>query len=363
MNYFIYILSETKIMVLPSRYWALISIISFVVLVAIFTRRQYQPINTSQQKTYEANKVVPVFDSGSLKATSETPNIKKNKDFPLKLSLENENVMNKQDNYQNFKNKLCELDKLRLRNLEKIDFSKQTNEQIENALQAFIMDPTDTVCKEKHRFGGDYRSFCHYLDGGKFVCMDELIYDIANNECVIFSFGIANDWTFEDTMDELGCTVYAFDPTVNFPSKRGRNITFEKLGVAAKNDTANLLDTLGTILKKYHHENRKISYLKVDIEGSELAGLPSWLSEGALKNVQQIAAEVHLRGAESSIAFFKTMQRLYFEGDYRLISYEPNGCYFNMRKKLKFYYFFEMVLKKVNQDHKVMEKNCKGLRS
>ena len=38
--------------------------------------------------------------------------------------------MNNQDNYQSFKNKLCELDKLRLRNLEKFDFSKQTNQQM-----------------------------------------------------------------------------------------------------------------------------------------------------------------------------------------------------------------------------------------
>ena len=191
--------------------------------------------------------------------------------------------------------------------------------------------------------------------------MDELIHDIENNECVIFSFGIANDWTFEDMMDGLGCTVYAFDPSVNFPSKRGRNIMFEKLGVAAKKNEANLLDTLGNILKKYHHENRKISYLKMDIEGSELTGLPSWLSEGALKNVQQIAAEVHLTGTESTIAFLKTMQRLYFKGDYRLISYEPNGCWFSNEKSQKFYNLFEIVLKKVNQDHKVMERNCEVL--
>ena len=84
--------------------------------------------------------------------------------------------------------------------------------------------------------------------------MDELIPDIANNKCVIFSFGIANGQTFEDMMDKLGCTVYVFDPSYNFPSKRGRNITFEKLVVAAKKNTANLLDTLGNILKKYHHE-------------------------------------------------------------------------------------------------------------
>ena len=84
MNYSIYILSDTKIMVLSYRYMALISIIPFVVLVAIFARPQYQPINTSQQKTYDANKVVSVLFYISLKASIEILKIKKKKSFPLK---------------------------------------------------------------------------------------------------------------------------------------------------------------------------------------------------------------------------------------------------------------------------------------
>ena len=42
----------------------------------------------------------------------------------------------------------------------------------------------------------------------------------------------------------------------------------------------------------------------------------------------------------------KTMQSLYFETDYRLISYEPNGCWHNIAGKEKFYYLSEIVLKK-----------------
>ena len=177
------------------------------------------------------------------------------------------------------------------------------------------MYPTDTGSKEKHRFRGGYPSYDRYVDGGTYVCMDELTYNIPNNECVIFSFDVSDDWTFEDMTDNLGCTVYAFDPTVNCPSKRRRTILFQKLGVAAKKDTNNLLNTLGNIFKKYHHRNRKISNLKIAIEGSKLAGLSSWLSKDAIKNVQQIAAEVHFRGTESSIESLKTIQRFYFEGD------------------------------------------------
>ena len=260
-------------MIHQTRYPALISIFVFVALFAIFTRHHYLPIIISQQKTYDSNKDVPVLDYGSSRGISEIQEIQNHKNFPEPSYVENEAVIEKQGKYRKFKKKLCKLNKSRLINLERFDFSKQKGEQIESTLHAFIMDPTDTACKEKHRFGGGYLSYCHYVDGGKYMCMDELIYNILNNECVIFSFGISHEWTFEDMMDDLGCTVYAFDLTVNYPSKRRQNITFEKLAIEAKKDTGNLLDTLDNIQKKYHHENRKMFYLKIDIEGSELPGL------------------------------------------------------------------------------------------
>ena len=44
-------------------------------------------------------------------------------------------------------------------------------------------------------------------DGEKFICLDNLIHDIKKEECLVYSFGIANDWTFEESMASLGCTV------------------------------------------------------------------------------------------------------------------------------------------------------------
>ena len=175
-----------------------------------------------------------------------------------------------------------------------------------------------------------------HVEGVKYICIDKLVYDVLNNECVIFSFRIKNDWSFEDAMDNLGCTVFAFDPSVDFPSRRGRNITFEKLGVAAKKYQAKPMETLGNILKKYRHEHTKISHLKQDIKDSELTGLPQQLSDGAFKNILQVAVELHLSGTETIINFLKAMQRLYFEIDYRLISYDPNGYCHNMADKEKF---------------------------
>ena len=44
-------------------------------------------------------------------------------------------------------------------------------------------------------------------DGIKTLCLDDIYRDIKNKECLIYSFGIADDWTFEEYMASLGCKV------------------------------------------------------------------------------------------------------------------------------------------------------------
>ena len=41
----------------------------------------------------------------------------------------------------------------------------------------------------------------------------------------------------------------------------------------------------------------------MDIEGYKMTGLPNGLSNGALKNVKQIAVQVHLKKPERTIEF------------------------------------------------------------
>ena len=68
-----------------------------------------------------------------------------------------------------------------------------------------MMNPYDTVCMLKSRLGGMFNSHCKFMDGQKYFCMDDLIEDIQKEECLVYSFGIANDWTFEDLISEMGC--------------------------------------------------------------------------------------------------------------------------------------------------------------
>ena len=144
------------------------------------------------------------------------------------------------------------------------------------------------------KIGCQYNITCTFTDGSIFVCMDGILKDIQNKECLIYSLGVADDWSFEDTMDDLGCTVYAFDGSVDAPERRGENIHFEKVWVEYKNIEAENIISLPSLIAKNGHTNTKISFLKIDIEGNELKGLPHWLHDGALSNVQQIAMEFHL---------------------------------------------------------------------
>lgn len=212
--------------------------------------------------------------------------------------------------------------------------------------QALMVDTFMKACTFKTRFGGHYLKHCHSMDGQKYVCMDNILSDIDSKSCIVYSFGIAGDWSFEDSMSSIGCYVFAYDPTVDYPKWRGKNIHFEKLGVRGKVGSSNNYNTLSEIISKNGHQDTKISYLKLDIEGDELSGLPLWQQSGALRNVQQLALEVHLSDINSMTSFVETIKRIQLQDSFRLINWDPNLCAMD-KKDGSFFKLVELVFKKV----------------
>ena len=45
------------------------------------------------------------------------------------------------------------------------------------------------------------------MDGAKKICMDTLYNDVKSASCLIYSFGLSDDWTFEEYMAYMGCKV------------------------------------------------------------------------------------------------------------------------------------------------------------
>ena len=82
--------------------------------------------------------------------------------------------------------------------------------------------PLQSVCIVGKFFGGKWINGCGSMYGHKFVCLDKLYNDAKNGDCLIYSFGIVHvddEWTFEEAMSDLGCTVRAFDPTIDGSNK------------------------------------------------------------------------------------------------------------------------------------------------
>jgi len=185
-----------------------------------------------------------------------------------------------------------------------------------------VSTPLQGVCHSLKRIGGLWIADQQAADCDKFVCFDAF----TSRDCLIYSFGIRDAWQFEDLMDKLNCSVHAYDPSVSYPPTRGRHTSFQQLGVAAARDDQANMQTLSNLMAANGHTDSRVFYLKVDIEGMELAALPEWVESGALAGVEQLAMELHLPTVHDQHRFpwlLKLLQQLYKLG-FRVISHEVN---------------------------------------
>ena len=66
--------------------------------------------------------------------------------------------------------------------------------------------PLQGFCRVLKRFGGRWISreaATRQVDGDKFVCLDKMLRRDPGEQCIIYSFGIADDWSFEDQISTL----------------------------------------------------------------------------------------------------------------------------------------------------------------
>ncbi|KAI9563628.1 hypothetical protein GHT06_011092 [Daphnia sinensis] len=167
-------------------------------------------------------------------------------------------------------------------------------------------------CNVFYEFGGvvindTYR----YKDGQKSVCLDDGLKP-AVNDCLVYSFGIDNEWSFDDDMAKLGCDVYSFDPSMEENDhNRSPQIHFFQIGIWNRDghifldkkrpDVAWKVLTLSSIYErlKLFHGQRIIDYVKIDIEGDEWTILPEIIQSGILNRIKQFAMEIHFDGDDS----------------------------------------------------------------
>ena len=70
------------------------------------------------------------------------------------------------------------------------------------AVLFFLIQFIDINCRVLKRVGGTWLSRARkQIDADKFVCLDRIL---NKDDCIVYSFGINTDWTFEDEMDGIG---------------------------------------------------------------------------------------------------------------------------------------------------------------
>ena len=156
-------------------------------------------------------------------------------------------------------------------------------------------------CKLVHNFGGWILENPSGLDGQKAVCIDPSVAPQPKN-CIVYSFGIANEWSFDEDMEIYGCEVFAFDPSMGMKHHNySQHIHFYSWGLSYQDERLQNgweMRSLSSIYNALGH-NTVIDYLKIDIELGEWKVLPNIIKSGMLSKVRQLGIEFHLPNYET----------------------------------------------------------------
>ncbi|CAL1537193.1 unnamed protein product [Lymnaea stagnalis] len=143
--------------------------------------------------------------------------------------------------------------------------------------------------------------------GNYHVCQDEPY--VIKPPCLVYSFGIANDFSFDDALGNLSCTVASFDPSMHTKDHvRSPHVSFYNMGMGAintnsfvpnkdsyvKDDQKWKIRTLKGAMAELGHQNRVLDVLKIDIEYYEWAVLDNMFETDLLKNIRHLLIEYHL---------------------------------------------------------------------
>lgn len=175
------------------------------------------------------------------------------------------------------------------------------------------------------------------MDGHKYVCFDLENRLLDDSPCLVYSFGIQEDWSFEWAMELLDCAVFAFDPSINDTYySQGGAIRFYRVGIGVDDSVTKegwRIFSLESLVRLLNHTNRTIDYIKMDVEDAEwdfLYNSASNSSSVLMTRVRQIGVELHLYDhmpLHEHLDFFTRVYRTFLllqQNGFYLASHEAN---------------------------------------
>ncbi|XP_067667585.1 uncharacterized protein [Haliotis asinina] len=196
-----------------------------------------------------------------------------------------------------------------------IQIRRMISNEVSSRMQKDVKDPlritewwqASSLLKWDWEKPPEYRCDKILIMGNWHVCYDSKFE--FKPPCLVYSFGIWNDWSFDDAMGALGCEVHSFDPSIGKkPFDRSKNVHFHDLGLSG-NDSDTYVPTkdiyvkttttwkirrLKTIMEMLGHTNRHLDVLKIDIETSEWPAVKDIVESGLFSKIRQFSVEWHL---------------------------------------------------------------------
>ena len=161
---------------------------------------------------------------------------------------------------------------------------------------------------------------------------------IYRQPCVFYSFGVADDYTFDaDLAKRSGCLGFAFDPSVSHKTQLVTGVLFMQAAARQlEHSDSAIVTTIPALRAWLRHE--AIAVLKMDAEGSEFALAEDIINEEPefFRRVDQFAVEVHLPMAFMATAThmenWALLLRLLRLGGLRLAHAAMTSCHPNHEK-------------------------------
>lgn len=179
-------------------------------------------------------------------------------------------------------------------------------------------------CASDYWIPGDFRAIakhrhCCNMQPAIAKCDDSFVQDkriidepaicstfLPSKPCKMFSFGIASQWGFEEMIKDIGCSVFAFDPTVQFEKAhkefaKRNNFVFETVGLKGNEleKNPNNYGKLGNTFYSMEYFTQKFGYpdiLKLDCEGCEWGAFRAIFQNvpEMMLHIQMIILEIHV---------------------------------------------------------------------